>query len=100
MDTQVQTSLKPKHLSFDEMWKLYKILKVNKKSLQKYLADELMAILDTISPEEYGQVLLMLYGDKINLLKVSPIDSLVYVLDGLKFIKFFEFCRIMEELNG
>jgi len=100
MDTQVQTSLKPKHLSFDEMWKLYKILKVNKEKLKEYLADELMTILDTVSSEDYGQVLLMLYGDTINLLEISPIDSVISLSDGLSSSGFFDFCKVMEELNG
>ena len=82
------------------MWQAHKLLKMNKDKLKEYLIDELTAILDTVSPEDYGIILLLLYGDKINLSKVSPIDSLLLLLDGLKLNKFFDFCAIMEGING
>ena len=94
------TSLRPKRLNLREMWQLHRLLKMNKDKLKEYLADELMAILDTVSSEGYGTALLLLYGDKINLAKVSPIDSLILLSDGLNANKFFDFCAIIEGVNG
>ena len=94
------TSLRPKKLTLREMWQLYRLLKINKEKLKENLADELETILNTVSSSDYGTALLLLYGDKINLTKTSPIDSIILLSDGLSFNKFFDFCTILEGLNG
>lgn len=93
-------SLRPKKLSFDEMWKLYKLLKINKEKLKEYLADELETILGTLTPEGYLQVLDILYGKDIKKISITPIDSIIMLSDGLNANKFFNFCSTMEGING
>lgn len=93
-------SLRPKKLSFDEMWQLYKLLKINKEKLKEYLADELETILNTVSQDGYLKALSLLYNDKIEYAKITPIDSVIMLSDGLSANKFFDFCATMEGLNG
>lgn len=93
-------SLRPKKLSFDEMWKLYKLLKVNKDKLKDYLADELQTILETVTPEGYLQSLNILYGNNIKKIKITPIDSVIMLSDGLNANGFFDFCATIEGING
>jgi len=94
------TSLHPKKLSFDEMWKLYKLLKVNKEKLKDYLSDELQTILETITSEGYLQSLNTLYGENIKKINITPIDSVIMLSDGLNANGFFDFCTTMEGING
>lgn len=82
------------------MWQLYKLLKINKEKLKEYLADELDAILNTISQEEYLKALSLLYNNQLEHVKISAIDSVILLSDGLSANKFFDFCATMEGLNG
>lgn len=82
------------------MWQVHRLLKVNKEKLKEYLADELMTILNNVSSEDYATALLLLYGDKINLSKTSPIDSIILLSDGLNINEFFDFCAFIEGVNG
>lgn len=82
------------------MWKLYKLLKINKEKLKEYLADELDTILNTVSQEAYLETLSLLYNNKIEYAKLTPIDSIILLSDGLSANKFFDFCTLMEGING
>ena len=82
------------------MWQLYKLLKINKEKLKEYLADELDTILNTVSQEEYLKALSLLYNYKLEFIKLTPIDSILLLIDGLSANKFFDFCATMEGLNG
>lgn len=82
------------------MWKLYKLLKVNKEKLKEYLADELETILGTLTADGYLQALDILYDKDIKKINITPIDSVIMLSDGLNTNKFFDFCSTMEGING
>ena len=94
-------TLSPKRLSFDEMWKLYNLLKQGVSGKQKeYLIDELSDLLEKISQENYLKSLSLMYNDKIEYAKLLPIDSILLFVDGLNFNKFFDFCNVIQGISN
>jgi len=80
------------------MWQLYGYLKNGIEEKQKeYLIDELSAIMEKITQEEYLKSISLLYNDKIEYAKLLPIDSIILFMDGLNFNKFFDFCNLIRD---
>lgn len=87
-------TLSPKHLSFDEMWQLYKTIKNGIKG-KEFLIDEIMEILNKLTSYEYSKSLHILYGEALDLSKMNPIDSVSLFIDGLTKNNFFDFCKFV-----
>ena len=77
MDTQLPTSLKPKHLSFDEMWQVHK----------KYTSKENSSILDVAD---------FLYPKRD---KWNFSDLLYYVINGLNSNNYSTFSEFIKNLS-
>jgi hypothetical protein len=81
------------------MWELYKTLQSGTENKESFLIDEIFAMLDKISKEDFLQALLYLYP-KINLSKLNPVEMATLFISGLKHNSFFEFVDVVEGLNG
>lgn len=98
MDTPLSKSLKPKHLNFDEMWKLYKILKPSLPNKnEKYLIDEVSKIMQNINNATFKDSLLFIYGYGFQTNRV-PAEFLVLFIRGLKENDFFTFFDFIQSL--
>lgn len=88
----------PNHLSISQMWSLYTNLKsgLMGKNPKTYLLDEVLDVLEGIDTESFKVSLRILYRDKLNYLKQSPIDLALLLVNGLKVnnaFDFFDFIR-------
>jgi hypothetical protein len=94
-------TLSPKHLSFDEMWKLYKLLEDGVSGKQKeYLIDEVSRVMEKITQENYLKSLSILYDNQIEYRRLDAIDSIILFIDGLNFNKFFDFCSFVGNITN
>lgn len=92
--------MKPKKLSLNEVWSLYKVLKKDKKYEQKeYLIDEIISIMEMLSQEEFLYSLEILYP-KIIFEKYHPVELATLLVDGLDKNNFFAFEDLMKGLNN
>ena len=99
MDIQLPTSLKPKHLSFDEMWKLYKTIKdALPEKDEQYLLHEIQKTMEKMTNSSFKDTLLSLYGEGYQHNKV-PAEFMVMFIRGLKQNKFFAFSTFIRSLS-
>lgn len=87
---------KAKHLTFNEMWQLYKLL--GNTSKEHLLIDEIQFILKKITKQDFIKVLQLLYGN--NIVKIlSPINSISLLIDGLAVNNFYAFSTLVNEFT-
>ena len=99
MDTQLPTSLKPKHLNFDDIWKLYKIIKdALPEKDEQYLLHEIQKTMEKMTNSSFKEVLLLLYGEGFQKNKVS-MDFVLMFIRGLKVNNFFAFSSFIKSLS-
>lgn len=99
MDTPLPKSLKPKHLSFDEMWKLYKTIKdALPEKDEEYLINEILQIMKGLTNSSFKDALLFMYGEGYQINKV-PAEFAVMFIRGLKKNDFFAFSSFIQSLS-
>ena len=80
-----QKKIVPKKLSIKETWTLYNLLKSGlKDTVQEYLVDEILSVMEGIDTESFKQSLRIIYGDAVDYGSKSPIDLALMFTQGLK----------------
>ena len=93
--------MKPKKLTLDEMWKLYRIIKPSLQSEQKdRLIDEIEAMLDNAPSGMVRSSLSVLYAKPERFSDANPLEFLLLFVVGIKKNKFFKFVEFMSELSN
>lgn len=99
MDTPLPKSLKPKHLSFNEMWKLYKTIKdALPEKNEEYLFHEVLKTMEKMTNSNFKDVLLVLYGDGFHNNQPTSKYALMFI-DGMKKNNFFSFSSFVKSLS-
>lgn len=90
---------KAKHLTFSEMWQLYKTLEPNLSNTpEKYLVEEVKRILKSIDNESFKISLEVLYGKNFQVQR-QPIEFAVMFLKGLKQNNLFAFSEEIRRIK-
>lgn len=91
----VKMTLSPKHLNFDEMWKLYKNVKSGLPETPKEkFVDEVIDILKGMSHDEFVSALTLLYGKNFAKGKNAAEFGLMF-MKGIKTNKLFLFTEFI-----
>ena len=95
----MKKSPKLKHLTFNEMWKLYNLIKDTlPKDDEKYLINEIIKVLDKMSVSTFKDSLLLMYGDEFQINK-TPAEFALMFIQGLKRNSFFVFSKFVQSLS-
>ena len=101
METQlpVNKSLKLKRLSFDEMWKLYKVIEPSLPDKDEtYLFHEIQKIMENMTNSSFKDSLLFMYGEGFQINKI-PAELAIMFIHGLKQNNFFSFASFVKSLS-
>lgn len=91
--------LSPKHLSFDEMWKLYKTIEPSLPNVEKeHLVDEVIEILKKITQKDFISSLHFMYGKGVEKGK-NPAEFGLLFIKGIKENKLFSFVEFIKRLQ-
>jgi hypothetical protein len=94
------TSLRPKKLSFDEMWKLYKVLESGfPEEESEYLISEVYGMLGKLNDSNFKSSLRMMYGDNFHT-NLNPSEFVVLFVRGVKENRLFNFASTIKGIRS
>lgn len=93
-------SLRPKKLSFDEMWKLYKTLEAGfPETEEEYLITEVYRMLGKLTDTSFKSALRLMYGDNFHI-NLAPSEFAVLFVRGVKENNVFHFASILKSVRS
>lgn len=93
-------SLRPKKLSFDEMWKLYKTLEAGLPDKEEeYLITEVYRMLGKLTDINFKSALRLMYGDNFHH-NLAPSEFAVLFVRGIKENNVFHLASIIKSMRS